>query len=433
MRIMFPGLIVVLMLEGLVRKLYPDIGAQVLLVKDCGIIIIMAFLVVFNRQALVSLMKGMNKIVLILGAVVVALSFSSMLWLGIPSQMYLLGVREYFFYAAIMAASYVYFDLNRSARFMKGLFLFSLAVNVAAICQATGFISTPLLLPLQGSWQSHSSVFGDFVYISSIFDVPERFAAFNLFIFLASYALIRNRDVLLRWEIMIATFLLSLISLFISGRRVSFVVAVAFVVFDLLTERQSIRRRIAAIVAVAIAAFGGSFFLANYESTLVQVMFNREILDETLFYAKQISVWYLDALGNAGLTVGYFGLTSPGMNSIDMTGEVAFPDTMKLEGIWDKTLISMGVLGSSLLLAAVVLVIFDLRRKSVGRGNAMMSSVYYFILCLSIWNIKSGEFMVWAPFAYLLIGLFYKLSRAADPAKSGINMLDSRRAAFQNV
>lgn len=433
MRIVFPCLVIVLMLEGLVRKGYPEIGAQVLLVKDGFIICLAAFLLAFKRKALSGLMKSMSKIVLFGSALVLSLSVSSWLSLGIPLQMYLLGLREYFFYAAIMFASYAYFDVERATRFMKVLFVYAIVVDVAAICQATGVISSPLLLPLQNSLQSHSSMFGEFAYISSVFDVPERFAAFNLFIVLASYAWIRNRVVLLRWEVLMATFLLSIVALFISGRRVAFLIAVAFVVIDVVTERQTIRKRLAAFLAVVMAAIGGAIFSANFDSALVHVVFNAEILDEVAFYGKQVTIWYLEALRNAGWFTGYFGLTSPGTNSIVFSSEIYFPDTLKLEGLWDKSLISMGIVGSTLLLAVVFMLIMDLRKKSVEKGDATMSSIYYFVLCLSIWNIKSGEFMVWAPFAYLLLGLFYKLSRATGPLKSGIKILNSRTASFQNV
>lgn len=410
MKLIVPALIVALLLEGLIRKSLAESGAQVLLVKDAIIILMTGFALAFHRKALGGFWRTMGRKVVILFSLTALLSIFSLISLATPIPMYLLGFREYFFYSAILLGSYSYFTSERSEKVLIGILMFAVLVDVAAICQALGLISSHLLLPMQTNHQTHTSHFGDFVFISSVFDVPERFAVFNLFVFLLSYVRLRDEATLLRREFLVVTLLASLISLFISGRRVSFLVALAFAIVNVMTQPKSIRKWVSTLAVFMIAVVGGGVFFMQYESALVKVIFNREIFGEIWFYLKQAIVWYSDAFTNAGVFTGYLGLTSPGAANLIIGSDMPFPNTTRVEGLWDKTLISMGVAGSTFLLASVLVLLWDLRRIAKVKNDPTISTIYYFVCCVAIWNIKSGEFLVWAPFTYLLVGMSYRLS-----------------------
>lgn len=411
MRLLFPLLIAVLFLEGLARKLMPQLGAEVLLVKDCLIALLTAYLFTFKRHMLAGLKSGMNGTLVGLFVLVIALSLVSLISLQIPVPIYLLGFREYFFYTAVVVTSYAYFDLKRAKRFFAWLFCFAAVVDVLGILQATGTINSWLLLPIEKSFQAHSSAHGEFALIASIFDVPERFAAFNLFIFISCW----NRDdkdgSIYHGSYRNILLVVSLASLFVSGRRIAFLLAMCYGLGALAFENRTTRGRIRALCGVVFAATGGIVFLNSYDTVLSRVIFSRDIIEESIFYIKLAYVWYSDALQATAFSVGAFGFNSPGVNAVMPENIDILPGVVYVEGLWDKTIVSLGILGAGVLFVSVLLLIRDLRRNAIRCSHPLPFYVYAYVLCIMVWNLKSGEFLVWSPFTCLLIGMSYRLSR----------------------
>jgi len=395
--------------EGLVRKLFPDLAGRALLIKD-SVFALQVFLLVFELLLCLSLRQRLGRWAAFpglrfaaAGLVIVAILSSFSLWYGrVNVETYLLGFREYFFYVPLVMIAFDYFqDIQRRDRFLYTLVLTAVLMDIAGLAQVMGIIDSSLLRPIEAHVPSHSSEFGEYIYASSVFDVPERFAVFNLFILFVSASLLTRQSRKSRRALLALVIALSWLSLFVSARRIAFILG--SLVLPILIVGQN-RRKVLAVLLMAVLMWVSLSILELLQPTLSQVI-TANTMDDILFYLD----WSIRDLQRSmdfapSLFYGNLGLTSPG---IGFTGIGRSPIYGILEGLWAKTVYSLGPGGAFILLVAQVVVILEIFRIYRRTREQLIGAVLLYLVCMSTWNIKSGDYLVWTPFTMIIVGLAY--------------------------
>jgi len=412
---LFPLYVFLMLFDGLMRKSVSGQSGTIMLVKDglfAGMIVLMVFSLLISSKARGRLKQLLAfqavKLCLIVFVVVFLLSLVSLLSDQEGGlQVYLLGFREYFLYIPMLFIAYDYFqDENRRTCFVRLLSLFAIIASVAALLQVIGLVNSSLLQPISDHLVSHSSEFGEFDYVSSTFDVPERFAVFNLFILIASALLLVKRTINIRSGVLAVSLLLSWISLFISGRRVSFVLGTAtlFAIFSLQT-----RNRFKGILLIVASMVVMSAIMFSLNRTLFQVIQTTTISDARFYYFE----WTYDEFARLieflpPFFYGKFGQTSPGAAAVLGYS----PMYMFIEAFWVRAAFALGIVSAVLLFMAQVLMILEMIRLYLRWRDPLISAAVLYLICISAWNWKSGEYLVWIPLTMMIIGMGYAASNA---------------------
>lgn len=385
--LLFVIIIFLIFFEGLFRKF---LNTQVFVIKDL-LIIIELFLLDYYFK--------INKKVLLFSMFLFILIMFSLFSLIINKNivLYLLGFREYFFYIFFIPIVYKYFKNKDITKFINKLLIFAVLIDLLGLFQRIGIIDFEYLNIIKTYHQSHSSIAGEFHFTVSIFDVPERFAIFNVFMFFYSYFVFQtNKKVSFLF-----LSLLFFISVFISGRRVSIFLVLLFIFLDNFNIKNF--RKVLSFFIVALFISLISFYvLSTISPVLTQIIFSKNLIDDAFFYLKLVFEWYINAFEVSHLFYGNFGVTSPGSNSL-----VEKNFNIWIEGFWDKSLYSFGIIPTISLLAIYIYFLYNVfRYYKYYKFDPFISSFFYYMLITFIWIIKSGNLLVWAPFSTLLMGIF---------------------------
>jgi len=390
-----------ILFEGLVRKSFPAIGTQAFLLKD--LIIVPLF---FAQLPYIKFRKKFDLlwVAFFIYMLVFVVSLFSLALSETTPYLYALGFREYFFYAALILLGYQYFSKlgNKGMDdFIRKFLYVGFVITSLGIAQSSGILNLEILKSTEGVHQEHSSAFGVFYFTASLFDLPEKFAFINLLLFLLLYSSIRCRQKITRFDYLFLV--IFLIGIVISGRRIATFLILLFVTYDFFANRKELKGVVLITILVVIFPFIIYFSVQSIDPILAQLIFSMATLDDAFFYLNWALGLFLNAFEQVNVLTGRFGITSPGSNIV--AGKDSF-FTYEIEGFWDKTLLSLGWLATVLLMSSFALVLLrveGMRKQFV--GDYLLRAISYCLIAAAVWGIKSGNFLVWTPLTFLVIGL----------------------------
>jgi hypothetical protein len=403
-RYFFPLIFFLILIEGLVRKTIPSIGTQAFLLKDLVI-----FIVFFLQLPFYKISKSFK----VFGAVffiyflVFFISLFSLILSDTSVYLYLLGFREYFFYVIVIPIAYNYFrilDLDGINQLVQKFLYIGVFISLLGIFQSLGILELDFLKIIKEYHQEHSSIAGVFYFTVSIFDVPEKFAIFNILLFMIVYSSIRSKQQITSHDyLFLAIFAICII---ISGRRGAVFLTLLIILYDFAIYEKTTKGVLLAIIALIISPLFLYFSVASIDPVLAEIIFSSNTLENAWYYLNWSIGLFLNAFQNVDLLSGYFGITSPGSDVIEGKYDIF---TYEIEGFWDKTLFAMGVLGTILLLISFVILLTIMSRiRSKFRQDYLVRGIVYYLIVIFAWGIKSGNFLVWAPITFLILALFYR-------------------------
>lgn len=310
--------------------------------------------------------------------------------------LYALGIREFAFYIPLPILVSLYLKKNcKTKSIISVFFVIVIIAGILGIFQYVTDIQSKILIPVEGALIEHSSDFGGLKYISSFFDVPERFALFELSGFVFAYYLILNSKQK-KWLAYI-TVLVTLVSIALCGRRVAMICLFTAAFYILVKSKKYYFGFL--ILGSMVVSFG--WFMNQEPIFLVYV---NNTLDNLIFYALQYPFDQMNIAIEAK-NVPYFfpsmfGVLSPG-SDIDIN------DTFKLYSDLEFTparnMIGFGM--TFMVYPYVILLLLILQCLKNRTKNFWAEPVLILLCSVGIWNFKSGEFMVWAPLVMSLFGL----------------------------
>lgn len=397
----FQIILILILFEGLVRKSFPAIGTQAFLVKD--LIIVLLF---FSQLPFIKFRKKFDLLWLafFIYMFVIFLSFFSLISSETTPYLYALGFREYFFYAVLTPLGYEYFSklgCKGMDNFIRKFLYIGIAITSLGIAQSAGILNLEILKSIEDVHQEHSSNFGVFYFTSSLFDVPEKYAFINLLLFLLLYSSIRCHQKIMRYEYFFL--IIFLIGVVISGRRVATFIIFLLIIFDFFANKKEPKTILFMTIFASIFPLIIFFSVQSIDPVLAQLIFSSDTFSDALYYLNWAFNLFLNAFEQVNALTGRFGITSPGS---DVIADKSSFFTYEIEGFWDKTLISLGWLGTVLLISslALVLIRFEIVRKKFV-NDYLLRAITYCLIATSIWGIKSGNFLVWTPLTFVVIGM----------------------------
>ena len=401
-KIVFLIILFFIFFEGLVRKGVPVIGTQAFLLKD--LIIPPLF---FAQLPYIKFRKKFDLlwVAFLIYMLVFVVSLFSLALSETTPYLYALGFREYFFYATLILLGYEYFSKlgNKGMDdFIRKFIYVGFAITSLGIAQSSGILDLDILKSIESVNQEHSSEFGVFYFTASLFDTPEKFAFINLLLFLLLYSSIRCRQKIMRFDYLFL--IIFLIGVVISGRRVATFLMLLFVTYDFLANKKELKGVVLMTISVVIFPFIIYFSVQSIDPVLAQLIFSTATLADALFYLNWALGLFLNAFEQVNVLTGTFGITSPGSDIV--VGKDSF-FAYEIEGFWDKTLISLGWLATLLLMSSFALVLLrveGIRKQFV--DDYLLRAISYCLIAAAVWGIKSGNFLVWTPLTFVVIGLF---------------------------
>lgn len=383
--------------EGLIRKIVPSFGVYSFFVKD--IFILISFGLVLFQVKLFTIPFSQH---LLLYAFIFFLTLLSLFFNDhVTLQSYLLGFREYFFYALLIPVGYYYFKhVQGPIKFVKVSAVVLLIIDVLGLMAYAGVFNTSLLQPLDIYHQSHSSIIGNFTFAVSIFDIPEKFAVINLLYFVIFfYSLKTNYIIVQSWFQNIIMLFVFFISTFASGRRVAIALLLLFLSIDILKDLYKSPYNLF-YSSMAIAA---SFVFFNLSDSIIfDVIFHERTIHDIHFYLALSLDWFYSSIITYDLFTGYFGYASPGSNSLGALSDVKeIVIVSYIEGFWDKSIFALGSVTTVALLILYMAFILSLKP----RRSFLILPIRTYLILIFLWSLKSGNFLVWAPLSFTFIGM----------------------------
>lgn len=406
----FPLFVFLMLTEGLFRKLLPGQPGYVMLIKDgllltqSGILTLELFLSKNLRNRMNILFSFHGLLFAFLGITIVCLlSIFSLVYELVDIQTYLLGFREYFIYTFIIILSIDYFQSDKNKNgIIWGLLIAAIIIDSIGLLQWVGVIDINLLKPIETHVPIHSYEDVYYSYQSSIFDVPERFAVFNLFILITCGSMILSTKYKRLKIILTFVMFLSLISIFSSARRISFILGILSMIMFLYLFMRKKNYLIVWFYTLIILSVIIFILIPFIDPVLLRSYSN--IFDDIGFYSE----WTINDYQAIAVIPNYFffgalGQTSPGALSLGLEGLLygAF------ETAFSKAVFSLGVFGAFILFLFQIMIFKELLKYYNRYKNWPIFCALVYMLCIMIWNIKGGEYMVWAPLSMIVIGLAY--------------------------
>lgn len=407
----FLPLFVFLMLtEGLFRKLLPGQPGFVILIKDgllltqSGILTLELFISKNLRNRMKMLFSFHGLLFAFLGLTLVCLfSTFSLIYELVDIQTYLLGFREYFIYTFVIILSIDYFQSEKNKdRIIWCLLIAAIIIDIIGLLQWVGVIDINLLKPIEAHVPIHSFEYDYYSYQSSVFDVPERYAVFNLFILITCGSMLLSVNFERYKTFLVLVMFLALISIFSSARRISFMLGIiTTIIFIYLFIR---RYKISNVLFFVFIIISGTIFILMPFVDPVLLRSYSNIFDDIGFYSE----WTINDYQAIAVIPNYFffgalGQTSPGALSLGLEGLFygAF------ETAFSKAVFSLGVFGAFILFLSQILIFIELLKHYIKYKNWPIFCALIYMACVTIWNIKGGEYLVWAPLSMTVIGLAY--------------------------
>lgn len=401
MRKIFEIFFVLLVIEGFLRKLVGNIYPT--LMKDV-ILIIYALLSIKFYKISALRFNALKIYMLVILCVLLTSLLSFWFWEDQNYQIYLLGFREYIFYTPLIFLSYEYITEHKNPNiFLQYIAITSSLLGLLGALQYFNIINSTYLLPIPEHLVSRSSDYGEIQYISSIFDVPERYAVFSLLALIISVNFLIDS---FNNKIYIITSALSLFSLLISARRVSFILGlISIFILALLKTSNFIK----IIIYCLFFSFLLGILLIISDDKVSSIIINHTIADSVYYYGEWTYGEFERVLGSYEILSGKFGITSPGAVT-----SMNIPLDINIEAFWVRAFYSLGALPSILLFSSLFIIVMDMFIKFYKNKENNLSLISgVFIFELLVWNWKSGNFLVWTPLTLIFVGIgfggFYRI------------------------
>jgi hypothetical protein len=386
-----------LLFKGFFRKLNPSLGEIFYLSSDIVLISIILMSIYKNinleKQRVYAYLSYIILIIAVLPAAITSFFYTY------DMVLIMLGIREYLFPPLIFFAGLSFFsnveNLERYLRIIRIVGIFSAILGITVLVFN---IQSPLLNPIEGHLGSHSSEFGEFGYIASVFDSPEKYTIFLLFVFCFTFPNYR-RDGMKA----VLFCLVILLGIAVSGRRVGTVLAV----IALLTYFTLVDRNPRVYLLLAIVSPVGYYLFSTVAGTLSQVFLTTTYSDIYYYFGEWL-IGDIKEIFNIGVNFisSNFGQGSPGASSYHENLEF-----WGVESLISRLLYYVGIfgfVGISLLLAAIIISLFFRWRKY---PSPLMYSSFIFCGSTVLWNIKSGNILVWPELFYISLSIAYSLSK----------------------
>jgi hypothetical protein len=401
-----------LLLEGLLRKYIES--SYSILIKDIFFILLMLF---NSKEFRINVVKYKAvKFYFFTLTLLLLTSFLSFLyWNDQNTTIYLLGFREYLFYTPLIFIGYNYvFYCSNEEKVLRTFIYLAAAIGLMGLLQYYTLVDSKYLMPISDHLVSRSSSYGEIKYISSIFDVPERFAIFSLLLVIVStYQIILARENKLLYFLSI---LIGLHSLLITARRISFILGIitCFMILFFYNKKNKLLNFLIVTLATIIIITSLLYMNTSISNTIIDNSFS-----DGVYYFGYWTVEEFSKVNDVFNSItGRFGSTSPG--AVEVLGYN--PLTVEIEAFWARALFSIGGFTSLLLFISLVVIDIDLFR----RGNLHKSTLALisgtFLFSVLVWNWKSGTYLIWSPLTLLLIGIGY-----GSIAKSSVNPFNKKQ------
>ena len=384
-----------LLFKGFFRKLYPPLGELIYLTSDIVLIsiIIMSMSKNFNfkKQRVYAYLSYIIFIISVLPAAI------NSFYHTYDIALIMLGIREYLFPPLVFFAGLSFFsnkeNLERYLRIIRIIGIFSAILGITVLVFN---IQSPLLNPMESHIGAHSSEFGEFGYIASVFDSPEKYTIFLLFVFCFTFPSYRRDGIK-----SVLFCLVILIALAASGRRVGIVLAViALLIYFTLVDRDP---RVYLLLAIVFPFW--YYLFTMLADTLSQVLLTTTYSDIYYYFGEWL-FGDITAIFSIGVDFisSNFGQGSPGASSYHENNEF-----WGVESLISRLLYYVGIfgfVGISFLIATIIISLFFRLRKY---PSSLMYSSFIFCVSTVLWNIKSGNILVWPELFYISLSIAYSL------------------------
>lgn len=280
--------------------------------------------------------------------------------------------------------------------------------NVLLIINMGLGLGLSLLQPIASVVSMHSSLAGYYYMESGLFDVPERLGFTNLVMLTLIPWLVRyhrNADLSELKRLYVPGLLsgIAFVSVVLSGRRVAILLAFIQVVFVIREiGGQRLLSKFASLLTITIIAALGAVI---YSDALISTIFDRTFVDATRYgywgaTQPAVAYSYLDHP-----VQGHFGQISPGNSILGYRPAAVWHGG--LESGFARHLYSLGIFGSMLIGIGLLFLVFgDWKRRWRNNGSVCLLLVY-----VIVWQIKSGNFLVWYPMTVLAITVSWQYQR----------------------
>ena len=379
-----------LLIKGFFRKLFPSLGEAFYLTSD----ILLIVLILINLSNNINFeKKRVGAYLCYISLFVAILPAAINSFIDNKNIIIILGIREYLFPPLVFFAGLSFFsvkdNLNRFLTLIKVVGIIAAALGIAVVIFG---ITSPLFTPIEGHLESHSSEFGEFGYVASIFDSPEKYTYFLLFVLCYTFPSYRSKGfkTLLYCSVI-------LFGLALSGRRVGIVLAICNIIIFFTLVNRNFK------VYILLLLFSPILILMYYSIafTLLQVLATATIPNILYYFGEWLLEDIKTILGiNVKMISSNFGQGSPG--ALNYFENVEF---WGVESLISRILYYVGAFGFviiSILLISMIYTLFSRWRQS---PTPLLYSSLTFCVSTILWNIKSGNFLVWPEFFYISVAI----------------------------
>ena len=393
---LFITFVLVLLLKGLVRKILPVFGELVYLTSDLILLqIILLFFIKYKNLQRQHIPAYICYITLIF---IVTLATVKSLFLKNEMLIVVLGIREYLLPPIVFFVGYRYFTNSENlAIFLSTVRAFGFISAIIGILVILFNFNSPVFTPVAGHLEAHNSDFGDFGYVASIFDSPEKYTYFLLFVFCFTFPLYRRSNLKLLLYCCII-----LLGIAVSGRRVGIVLAILnlFIFFTFVEKNPKFYLFLAFMSPILLWIF------SVLTPTLFQVLSTTTLSDISYYFGEWL-IQDVRTIFDIGVDFisSNFGQGSPGASAFHENTEF-----WGVESLISRISFYVGFLGLVVFTLLLTVILGSLASKCFKNPNPLIFSSLIFCFSTVLWNIKSGNILVWPEFFFISLAIGYTLS-----------------------
>jgi hypothetical protein len=229
--------------------------------------------------------------------------------------------------------NYVFYCANEE-KVLRAFLYLAIIIGLLGLFQFYKILDSIYLMPISDHLVSRSSSYGEIEYVSSIFDVPERFAIFSLLLVIVStYQIIFSRKNKLIYFLSI---LIGLHSLLITARRISFILGIISCIIILIFYNRV--NRVLNLIIVSLTTI--LVFLALYfmNTSIANTIIDNSFGDGIYYFGNWTVEEFSKVYDVFNSFTGRFGSTSPGAVKV-----LGFnPLFVEIEAFWARALFSIG-------------------------------------------------------------------------------------------
>lgn len=411
-----------LIFKGFARKVFPAFEEIIYLLSDFSIILIAALSVLhrFSSKVRVDRIELRAVRIYILFALVFGILAGYNFLVGNSLLLILIGLREWLLPPVCFFVFYKFFQDEKNVDKFVGLTVFVAVISAVCGLVVVMFgLEIAALSPLDDHLDSHSSDFGEFFYVASIFDSPEKYTFFLLFAICLLIPLLKVKP--RGWG---AILLVCFLGIAVSGRRVGTILAL-FIYMLYKKKSDFLRAKNGGVfLSMLVVACG---FLYFFVPSLFFVLATRTF-DDAVYYLGAWLVGDVVAVFELGVSAlsPFFGHGSPGARAYVEN------DFWGVESLLSRCLYFLGTIPTVVFISSLMaVVIAQFRIYKITRGFHGFGALAF---CAStvLWNLKSGNILVWPELFYIAVALsFSELWRFRRSVC--ISMESRRRQTVPNI